>query len=99
MDISDSSAGYILKKPGMYDKKIVRRRKLAIRRKRHKIRIKDVDIKLRKPGDLVQMDTKEYVMCYGEKYYQYTAIDCVSKKRKLIGYSTKTARNRVILAN
>ncbi|GBR77633.1 integrase rve super family [Candidatus Termititenax dinenymphae] len=39
------------------------------------------------------MDTKEYIMPYGEKFYQYTAIDCVSKKRKLIGYSTKTAKN------
>jgi transposase InsO family protein len=104
MDISDSSAGYILKKLGMYDKKIARKRKQAIRRERYKIRIRDVDIKFRKPGDLVQMDTKEYVMCYGEKFYQYTAIDCVSRKRKLIGYSTKTAKNaelfldKVILA-
>jgi transposase len=71
INISDSSAGYILKKLGMYDKKIAKKRRLAIRRGRHKIRVRDVEIKFRKPGDLVQMDTKEYVMSYGEKFYQF----------------------------
>jgi len=104
IDVSDSSVGYILKKLGIINKKIAKKRKLAIRQNQHKIRIKDVDVPFRKPGDLVQIDTKEYVMCYGEKFYQYTAIDCVSKKRKIVGYSTKTAKNaelfleKVILA-
>jgi len=93
VNISNSSVGYILKKLGMINKKIARKRRLAVRRNQHKIRIKDADIQFRKPGDLVQIDTKEYVMCYGEKFYQYTAIDCVSRKRKMIGYSTKTAKN------
>jgi transposase InsO family protein len=39
------------------------------------------------------MDTKEYGVGYGAKLYQYTAIDCMSRKRKLVGYGTKTAKN------
>lgn len=93
IEISDSSVGYILKKLGMHNKKIAKKRKRAIRRNLHKIRIRDVDIRCKNPGDLVQIDTKEYVMSYGNKYFQYTAVDCVSRKRRLVGYGTKTAKN------
>lgn len=90
-EISNGSIGYILKKKGLIDKKASKRRKRAIKRNANKIRIKDVEILINRPGVLLQMDTKEYRPTGEGKKYQFTAIDCFSRKRKLKGYQSRTA--------
>lgn len=89
--ISDGSVGYILKKKGLIDKRIAKKRKRANKRNANKIRIKDVEISINKPGALIQMDTKEYRPTGEGKKFQFTAIDCFSRKRKLKGYGSKTS--------
>lgn len=90
-EISDTTVGDILRKLSLYDKKISKKRKRSAKRIGTKIRINKVEIDINAPGALVQIDTKEY-NAYGEgKYYQFTAVDCYSRKRKLKGYSRKTA--------
>lgn len=89
--ISNTSVGYILKKKGLIDKKLAKKRKRALRRNASKIRIKDVEITINKPGALVQVDTKEYQAAGEGKKFQFTAVDCFSRKRKLKGYGSKTA--------
>ena len=90
-DISDSSVGYILKKKCLIDKNISKKRKRAKKRNTNKIRIKNIEISLDKPGALVQMDTKDFNSAGDSKRIQFTAIDCFSRKRKLKGYSRKTS--------
>lgn len=89
--ISNGSVGYILKKRGLINKQASQKRKRAIKRNASKIRIKDVEIFINRPGVLVQMDTKEYRPMGEGKKYQFTAIDCFSRKRKLKGYGSRTA--------
>lgn len=89
--ISDGSVGYILKKRGLIDRKIAKKRKRARKRNINKIRIKNVEISILRPGDLIQMDTKEVNIPGAGKYIQFTAIDCYSRKRVLKGYGRKTA--------
>lgn len=93
LQISDSTVGYILKKIGLYDKKISTKRKRAKKRNFGKIRIRDVEIAINKPGALLQVDTKEYFNTADGKLIQFTAIDCFSRKRKLRGYRNKSAFN------
>lgn len=93
IQISDSTVGYILKKLGLYDKKMSLKRKRVKKRNLGKIRIKDVEIAINKPGALIQVDTKEYFFPGNGKLIQFTAIDCFSRKRKLKGYRSKTATN------
>jgi transposase InsO family protein len=90
-NISDSSVGYILTKKNLIDIKVSKKRKRAKRRNRNKIRVNNTEIRINKPGALVQMDTKEYYSPGEGKYIQFTAVDCFSRKRKLNGYSRKTA--------
>lgn len=89
--ISDSSVGYILKKRGLIDKAYSKKRMRARKRNRGKIRIKNVEIEVLRPGDLLQIDSKEAVVPGAGKYIQFTAIDCYSRKRVLKGYRSKTA--------
>lgn len=90
-EISDSSVGYVLKKRGLIDKNISKRRKIQRKRNRLKIRIKDVEIEIKSPGDLIQIDTKEVNIPGEHKRIQFTAIDCFSRKRVLRGYGRKSA--------
>ncbi|MFZ3054703.1 MAG: DDE-type integrase/transposase/recombinase [Minisyncoccales bacterium] len=45
------------------------------------------------PGDMIQMDTKHLVNSIGNKLYQFTAIDVLSKRRVLRVYPTQSSRN------
>jgi transposase InsO family protein len=89
--ISDGSIGNILKKRGLIDRRITKKRKRARMRNINKIRIKNAEIDILQPGDLMQMDTKEVNVPGAGKYIQFTAIDCFSRKRVLKGYGRKTA--------
>ena len=88
--VSDSSIGRILKRKNLIDLKTSRKKmKAALRPKArfpHGLRISE-------PGDMVQMDTKHIRGGLGEKLYQFTAIDVLSKRRVLRVYASESSRN------
>jgi transposase InsO family protein len=75
--ISASTVGRVLKRKGLYDLKVSRKRSKAARRRQKRERaarwMRDAF-----PGSLVQVDTK-HLSCAGSRYYQFTAIDCFSR--------------------
>jgi transposase-like protein len=44
------------------------------------------------PGDMIQMDTKYIMTIGGRKFYQFTAIDVLIKKRILRVYASLSSR-------
>jgi len=91
-DLSDSTVGYILTKLGLIDKAKTRKWKRARKRNKNKVRIRDVNVLINRPGALIQIDTKEYNALGEGKFIQFTAVDCFSRKRILRGYGKKSAK-------
>jgi len=77
----------------LYDKTLSKKRKRVRARNNGRVRIKDAEIKVNRPGSLLQLDTKEFNSSADGKLIQFTAIDCFSRKRKLRGYRNKSAFN------
>jgi len=88
--VSASTIGRTLKRKGLIDKRISKkRRKAAVNPRRRFPR----GLKVSSPGDMVQIDTKHENILGGRKIYQFTAIDVLTKKRVLKYYSSASARN------
>ena len=88
--ISASTVGRILKKKGLIDKKVSRKRYKAAKnpKKRYPRGLRIVC-----EGDMVQIDTKFVTMLGGRMIYQFTAIDVLSKRRVLRYYSSLLSKN------
>lgn len=88
--VSPSTVGRILKRKGLIDKKkSAKRRKAALRPKARFPR----GLRITQAGDMVQIDTKYIMLPGGRKYYQFTAIDVLSKRRVLRVYVSQSSRN------
>ena len=87
---SVSSIGRILKRRGLIDKKISRKRSKAAKSPRARF---PRGFTVRNAGDMIQMDTKYIMLVGGRKYYQFTAIDVLSKRRVLRVYKTQSSKN------
>jgi transposase InsO family protein len=75
--LSASTVGRVMKKKGLYDERVSRKRSKAAKRARDRLRA-EWWMKNAFPGCLIQVDTKH--LRFGEhKYYQFTAIDCFSR--------------------
>lgn len=90
INISASTIGRILKRRGFIDLRIARKRKKAAKHPR--IRFQR-GLKIAQPGDLIQMDTKHIMLPGGRRFYQFTAIDVLTKQRILRVYSSESSRN------
>jgi transposase InsO family protein len=91
-NVSISTVGRILKRKGLINPKISRkRRKAALHPKRRYPH----GMKIAKPGDLIQIDTKHIMLPGGKKWYQFTAIDVLGKRRVLEVYPSESSRNGV----
>lgn len=88
--VSASTIGRILKRKGLINKKISIKRQKAAKNPRRRF---PHGFKVSCPGDMVQMDTKHITIIGGKKFYQFTAIDVLSKKRVLRVYSSLSSRN------
>ncbi len=88
--ISASTVGRILKRKGLIDRKISRKRKCSALHP--KVRFPR-GMKISCSGDMVQMDTKYIMLTGGRKYYQFTAIDVLSKRKIMKVYKTQSSRN------
>jgi len=90
MIISASSIGRILKRKGLINRKISTKRQKAAKNPRRRF---PHGFKISCPGDMIQMDTKCIMTIGGKKFYQFTAIDVLSKKRVLRVYSSLSSKN------
>lgn len=89
-NVSVSTTGRILKRKNLIDRKIsAKRRKSALR---PKMRFPK-GFKIHSEGNMIQMDVKHIMLPGGRRYYQFTAIDVLSKRRVLRVYSSESSRN------
>ncbi len=88
--VSASTIGRILKRKGMINKRISIKRHRAAKNPRKRF---PRGFKVSQPGDMIQMDTKYIITTGGKRFYQFTAIDVLSKKRVLRVYSSSSSRN------
>ncbi len=90
IQVSASTVGRVLKRRELINKKISsQRRKAALRPKArfpHGLRISGA-------GDMVQMDTKHIMLPGGRKFYQFTAIDVLGKRKVMRVYPSESSRN------
>jgi len=90
MSVSASTIGRILKRRGCIDKKISKKKSRSAKHPRVRY---PRGMKISAPGDMVQMDTKYIMLVGGRKYYQFTAIDVLGKRRILRVYKTQSSEN------
>ena len=88
--VSASTVGRVLKRRGLINLKISKkRRKAALRPKARFPR----GLRISGPGDMVQMDTKHIRLPGGKKFYQFTAIDVLTKRKLMRVYPSESSRN------
>ncbi|MFH1353872.1 MAG: IS481 family transposase [bacterium] len=88
--ISASTVGRILKRRDLINSRVShQRRRAALHPKRRHPK----GLKIARPGDLVQLDTKELTLVGGRKLYQFTAIDVLTKLRVLFAHPSLASTN------
>lgn len=88
--VSASTVGRIFKRRGLIAKKIsIKRRKAALRPKARFPR----GLRIAEAGDMIQMDTKHIMLPGGKKFYQFTAIDVLGKRKVMRVYPSESSRN------
>ena len=88
--VSASTIGRILKRRELIGSRISMKRKHASLEPRLRFQR---GLKIANPGDLVQIDTKYIMLPNGNKLYQFTAIDVLTKIRVLRIYKSQSSRN------
>lgn len=87
---SASTVGRILKRKGLIDRRIARkRRRAALHPKRRFPR----GLRIARPGDMIQIDTKHIMLPGGKRHHQFTAIDVLTKRRVLRIAPSESSRN------
>lgn len=87
---SESTVGRILKRRGLIDKKVSQKRKRAALHPRARF---PHGLKICEAGDMIQIDTKYIMLPGGRKFYQFTAIDVLTKQRVLRVFPSQSSRN------
>jgi transposase InsO family protein len=87
--VSPSTVGRVLKRRGLIDKRVSQKRKRAALRPKARF---PKGLRISEPGDMVQLDVK-HIMAPGTRYYQFTAIDVLTKQRVLRAYASESSRN------
>lgn len=90
LSVGTSTIGRVLKRKGLINERVSRRRRQAALRPRARF---PRGLKISGPGDMVQMDTKHLMLIEGKKLYQFTAIDVLTKLRVLRVYESESSRN------
>lgn len=88
--VSASTVGRVLKRKGLINERVSRKRQTSALRPKARF---PRGYKIASPGDMVQMDTKYIMLIGGRKFYQFTAIDVLTKLRVLHVYASETSRN------
>lgn len=87
---SVSTVGRILKRRGLIDRRISNKRSKAAKHPKARF---PRGMKISSPGDFIQMDTKHIMLVGGRRFYQFTAIDVLSKRKAMKVYSSESSRN------
>jgi len=90
MIVSASTIGRVLKRKGLINNKVAKKRTKAAKNPRKRF---PKGFKIASPGDMVQMDTKHVNLIGGKRIYQFTAIDVLTKRRVLKYYSSLASKN------
>ena len=88
--VSASAVGRVLERRGLVNKKMSRKRRRAALRPKTRF---PKGLSISQAGDMVQIDTKHITVLGGRKYYQFTAIDVLTKYRILRVYPSQSSRN------
>ena len=90
IQVSASTVGRVLKRRGLINLKISKkRRKAALCPKARFPR----GLRISEPGDMIQMDTKHIMLPGGKRFYQFTAIDVLTKRKVIRVYPSESSRN------
>jgi len=90
LKVSASTIGRILKRRGLINRKVSqKRRKAALRPKARFPR----GLRIFEPGQMIQMDTKHIMLPGGKRFYQFTAIDVLGKRKVMRVYPSESSRN------
>jgi len=90
LKVSASTIGRILKRRGLINRKVFqKRRKAALRPKARFPR----GLRIFEPGQMIQMDTKHIMLPGGKRFYQFTAIDLMGKRKVMRVYPSESSRN------
>ena len=90
LKVSASTIGRILKRRGLINRKVFqKRRKAALRPKARFPR----GLRIFEPGQMIQMDTKHIMLPGGKRFYQFTAIDLLGKRKVMRVYPSESSRN------
>jgi len=92
IEVSASTVGRILKRRNLIDKKVSKKRKKAVFSPKPRF---PRGLRVSQPGDIIQMDTKHIMLFGGKRFYQFTAIDVLTKIRVLEVYPSESSRNGV----
>ena len=87
---STSTIGRILKRRGLINQKISQKRKRAALRPKMYF---PKGLRISQAGDMIQMDTKHIMLLGGKRFYQFTAIDVLTKMRVIRIYASESSRN------
>jgi putative transposase len=88
--VSASTVGRVLKRKGLINGKVSRKRSKAAKNPRKRF---PRGFRIALAGDMVQMDVKHVNLIGGRKIYQFTAIDVLTKRRVLKYYSSLASKN------
>jgi transposase InsO family protein len=90
MIVSASTVGRILKRKGLIDKRISKKKSKSALHPKARF---PKGLKINCEGQMIQMDTKYIMLAGGHKFYQFTAIDVLGKRRVLRVYASQSSRN------
>lgn len=88
--VSVSTVGRVLKRKGLIDKKVSRKKSKAAKNPKQRY---PRGLRIACAGDMVQIDTKYVTLLGGRIIYQFTAIDVLTKRRVLEYYSSLLSKN------
>ncbi len=87
---SVSTVGRILKRKSLINRKISQKRRKAALRPKARF---PKGLVISRPGDMIQIDVKHIMLVGGHRFYQFTAIDVLTKYRILRIYPSESSRN------
>jgi len=88
--VSTSTVGRILKRRGLINRRVSQKRRRAALRPKTRF---PKGLRISGAGDMVQMDTRHIMLPGGRRFYQFTAIDVLTKRKVLRVYSSESSRN------
>jgi transposase len=92
VEVSDSTIGRLLLAYGRIERSASAKRKRAASAK-FKRKRRPRELVARRPGDLLQIDTKHVCLPWGEKRYHFVAIDIATRMKVACAFGTGSSRS------